>query len=328
MDPDDLHRALSVEPPVGTARQDAVGIAMRGVRNAKRRRTYAGVAASVGAVVVIVVAITGSIGLVNRSSAPDGPAGLHTTAATTATAVSPLATFAKVPAVSSPTTPSEPATTTPTTRRNTPQLIHPAPPLTTRTSDRATSTTATARLTPVRQSQITTVVSTTQQATEVPPSTRSVTAGPTPPEQTTPSGQTRTDDPTTTATTPSSPSATATTDASTATFGNFVGSYNHHTSGIEIKPDRTGLLGDVIGCCNGTTYPLKFGGPDNGVLVGTVTGPGQIIGAGEGQPLAVGDTIEFRFVPGATGPILQTTGFPPGDVQVWCGTHYDPRCGA
>jgi len=139
-------------------------------------------------------------------------------------------------------------------------------------------------------------------------------------------------------------SAPAPTAGSPASLARFVGTYNHHTSYLVIKADHTGIINSNVGCCRGTsdpnadnvtTYPLRFSGGDNNTLRGVVTGPAVISGAGGDAHMRVGQQIEFQFVTGQSGPILQSSGFPAGIRQVWCGSttesllksHYDNRCG-
>ncbi|MGI8590742.1 MAG: hypothetical protein ACR2M5_07110 [Nakamurella sp.] len=133
------------------------------------------------------------------------------------------------------------------------------------------------------------------------------------------------------ATTPKGASSSpATTAGSPTSFARFVGTYNHHTSFLVIHADHTGTINSTFGCCRGTTYPLRYSGGDNNSLQGTVTGPGKVEGTGGDVHLTVGQKIEFQFVTGQKGPIIQSSGFPPGSDQVWCnnmGGNYDNRCG-
>jgi len=149
-----------------------------------------------------------------------------------------------------------------------------------------------------------------------PPRSPSKTSTPTPTTPTRPKG---------------SSSSPATTAAPPASFARFVGIYNHHTSFLVIKADHTGIINSTFGCCRGTTYPLRYSSGDNNTLQGTVTGPAKIEGTGGGVHMRVGQKIEFQFVTGQKGPIIQSSGFPSGIDEVWCdnvGTNYDNRCGA
>lgn len=365
MDADDLARALSAEPPTAPVRADAVHIIVRSVASAKRRRARAAVAASVSAVIVVVAVVTGSIAAFSGHADP-APQPAHVTA-TISVPTGSTVSNRLTPTPSSPpkTTTTRSAPTRATSGRATPTAPKSAPTIekptasrplagevgdaptgkapatsvgspTTRLSTRIDSPsvdsppstepgTTAASLPPQPNPAPVTEQSTRQQKS---PGSSSAVASTTTTTQAATSAPTVTETDTSTSTpTSSTGSSPAPTASQSAGFAQFVGTYNHHTSFLVIKADHTGTIAQVFGCCQGTTYPLRFTTASN-MVQGVVTGPPVLVGTGGSVHMTVGQQIDFQFVAGQRGPILQSSGFPSGSDQIWCGAHYDDRCGA
>lgn len=109
----------------------------------------------------------------------------------------------------------------------------------------------------------------------------------------------------------------------------YTATWERHTSLLQIGSSR-GAIHLGSGCCNSISLPLTYAMDSIGVLRGTVNGPASYTGTEFNNiHVAVGTAFYFHFAPGATGPVLVSSDpvFSGGPL-VWCGNHYDSRCGA
>lgn len=117
----------------------------------------------------------------------------------------------------------------------------------------------------------------------------------------------------------------------------FQGTWERHTSTLEINADMTGSAMYGSGCCNSVEVPLTYAMSNDGqTLIGTVSGDATYTGDSfRDQQLPVGTEFRFHIEESEpyggqpTGPIVvEDNPFGLETDMVWCGEFYDARCGA
>lgn len=120
-------------------------------------------------------------------------------------------------------------------------------------------------------------------------------------------------------------------------LGQFKGTWERHTSILEINADMTGSAMYGSGCCNSVEVPLTYAMSNDGqTLLGTVSGDATYTGDSfRDTQLPVGTGFRFHIEESEpyggqpTGPVVvQDNPFGLEADLVWCGEFYDARCGA